>query len=569
MFIINLRRDLFSGFSLFFMVFISVTFFSCAGTKAGWSLVEEPGLFFISDSERVSSKDGPVSFETSATLELVAWKGEKVNGQLICYTDSRLADVDFEITADSPAGSKLIPYIRLYKEGMVKGDLPGVLYGDSLLSSESISLEPNRLTALWFSLEVPLDLVADEYQFEIKTVIHDKSYTSSVEVDVIDLALPAKEDRTFHLDLWQNPFAIARYHEVELWSDEHFKVMKPYLEMLADAGQKLITVSMIDKPWNGQTFDPFKTMIEWNKQSDGSFVYDYAIFDRWVSFAMECGIDKTISCYTMIPWHNKFQFYNEESGEYEVLKAEPGSEAFEAHWRPFLVDFSQHLREKGWLEKTSISMDERAESLMIKLLDFVKEAAPDLKITSACNYQTEMTKGIDDISLILNETTEIDPQWMSDREEKGLETTYYVCTGPARPNTFIHSLPGEAEWLGWYTAAKDFSGFLRWAYNSWPEAPLDDTSFGNWPDGDTFLVYPGPVSSVRFEKLIDGIEIWEKVKIIKAMVAADDSLTEQGDELEIILDTFSWFSTLKSRKAVELALDANSRLDDLIKDVLE
>ena len=58
---------------------------------------------------------------------------------------------------------------------------------------------------------------------------------------------------------------------------------------------------------------------------------------------------------------------------------------------------------------------------------------------------------------------------------------------------------------------------VRWAYNSWPAEPHLDSRFGNWSSGDTYLVYPYARSSVRFERLRDGIEIAEKVRTLRRM----------------------------------------------------
>ena len=57
---------------------------------------------------------------------------------------------------------------------------------------------------------------------------------------------------------------------------------------------------------------------------------------------------------------------------------------------------------------------------------------------------------------------------------------------------------------------------LRWAYNSWQENPASDSRFGNWSSGDTYLVYPYCRSSIRFERLIDGIEAAEKTRALRA-----------------------------------------------------
>ena len=72
---------------------------------------------------------------------------------------------------------------------------------------------------------------------------------------------------------------------------------------------------------------------------------------------------------------------------------------------------------------------------------------------------------------------------------------------------------------------------LRWAYNSWPENPQYDSRYGNWSSGDTYLVYPYRRSSIRFERLIDGIEAAEKIRVLRK------AGTDMKD-LDMILDEF-------------------------------
>lgn len=72
---------------------------------------------------------------------------------------------------------------------------------------------------------------------------------------------------------------------------------------------------------------------------------------------------------------------------------------------------------------------------------------------------------------------------------------------------------------------------LRWAYNSWPENPQYDSRFGNWSSGDTYLVYPYLRSSIRFERLIDGIEAAEKVRILRKEGANLEELDKVLEEI--------------------------------------
>ena len=111
---------------------------------------------------------------------------------------------------------------------------------------------------------------------------------------------------------------------------------------------------------------------------------------------------------------------------------------------------------------------------------------------------------------------EVPPELLAARRRAGKPTTYYVCCNPLRPNTFTFSPPAEAHWLGLYAAAKGYTGFLRWAYDSFTEDPFFDTQHTTWPAGDCFVVYPGARSSIRFERLREGIQDFEKIRILRA-----------------------------------------------------
>ncbi len=45
--------------------------------------------------------------------------------------------------------------------------------------------------------------------------------------------------------------------------------------------------------------------------------------------------------------------------------------------------------------------------------------------------------------------------------------------------------------------------------------PLQDSRFTAWAAGDTYMIYPGARSSIRLERLTEGIQFFEKVRILK------------------------------------------------------
>jgi hypothetical protein len=111
------------------------------------------------------------------------------------------------------------------------------------------------------------------------------------------------------------------------------------------------------------------------------------------------------------------------------------------------------------------------------------------------------------------------PEEIAKRRAKGDVSTFYVCCSTLFPNAFTNSQPFESELLCVYGIAHDYDGMLRWAYNSWPARPEYDSRFRYWASGDTFIVYPGARSSLRFERLIDGVEFSEKVRALRAKYA--------------------------------------------------
>jgi len=181
-------------------------------------------------------------------------------------------------------------------------------------------------------------------------------------VTVIDQTLPPPAQWKYYLDLWQHPWAVARFFNVKPFSPEHYAKMEPLWRLLASAGQKTLTTTLLDLPWCHQCYDAYHPMIGRikveKKGGGGEWRFDYSLFDAYVEFGRKCGIGPDISCYTMCPWGGRVS-WTDEKGKMQYAEAKPGTPFFEAYWGPFLEDFSRHLKEKGWFNNTYIAMDER------------------------------------------------------------------------------------------------------------------------------------------------------------------------------------------------------------------
>ena len=481
-----------------------------------------------------------------AVNHAVAWRGERVNLQLVVDNGAKESVVEYSFS-DLKCGRGIIPAANVVG-GFVQPVLTDKFTGcgrhevdahgevpvaDRITAADTTVLAGGARRGLWLTVQVPQDVKAGTYKGTVELVSGGKKTKYGYSIKVLDRTLPAPKEWAFHLDLWQNPYAIARVHNVELWSNEHFEVLRPYMLKLASAGQKAITATLIDRPWDGQTYDPFGSMVTWVKKADGTWWYDFTIFDRWVEFMMSCGIDKEITCFSMIPWKLSFRYYDQATHSHKYINCAPGEEAYTKFWGGMLSAFKAHLTEKGWFEKTFISMDERSLQQMQAAIKVIKEFAPGMKISMAGNYHPEIEADIYDYCLDIFAYGAYTPELLATRRAQGKVSTYYTCCSAEYPNLFTFSDPADAAFIALEALAKDLDGYLRWAYNSWTVTPEEDSRFTAWPAGDTYVIYPFSVSSIRWERLVQGIQLFEKYRILlaEAKAAGNESRVAELEQL--------------------------------------
>lgn len=470
---------------------------------------------------------------SESPCRLVVWKGERASAQLVLWSAEAVNGVKCEIGtfetkgAELPASAASVHFVRytLADQRMPefmrthhyrKEVTPAQLVPDMLDTLARFDMEARSARPVWVCINIPQDAQAGIYKTTL-TVSHDGrgKMKLPIELEVVGHILPSPDRWNYHLDLWQHPSAVARAYGLELWSDAHFEAMRPVMKRLADAGQKVITATLNKDPWNHQCYDAYEAMIRWTRHADGTWSYDYAVFDRWVQFMLDLGIRREINCYSMVPWNCELEYFDQAKGKTVTVKAEPGTPLFAEIWTPFLLDFKKHLEAKGWLEITNIAMDERSPEAMQAAADVLMACAPEMGFALADNQRSyKKFTMMRDVCVAIHHAV-VSKDDMDKRREKGHYTTFYVCCHPSFPNTFSASDPYESELLGWYNLAHDYDGMLRWAYNSWASAPEYDSRFSSWLSGDTYLVYPHNRSSIRFEMLIEGIEVAEKVRQLR------------------------------------------------------
>ena len=523
---------------------------------AGWKKVK-PGLnvAFATTDELYLRSEIPQLKAQATSWEETGWRGERLNAQILVWSPDTLEQV--RVTVNDLAGNngKTIRKENIGTD-MVRYVLSNFPYaatgfGCDVSASDIAYLMPDRfekfdrfslpgmsVRPVWITINIPADTDPGVYTGTIQVNSEKHQQSLQVKVNVQDQVLPKPSDWSYRLDLWQNPWVVAWYYHLEPWSDEHKALLKKHLKLYADAGGKYITTYAVHSPWSDNSYMIEGTMIDWLKRKDGSWKFDYNIFDQYVELAMETGIDEAITIYTPVPWGYRFRYMDENTGNFVHAEWSPESKEFKEVWKIFLDDLHAHLKKKGWLEKTYLGINENPLNITIAAAEFIKAHSKDWRITYAGNWHPELTGLLDDYSPIIN--SEPGQRDIVERKKRGFSTTFYVCCNPPQPNNFVFSPPMEGTYISWYAAAYGYDGFLRWAYDAWPEDPMRDARHTLWPAGDCFMVYPGGVSSIRFEKLREGIVDFEKIRILREKVSrsSDKKVKKSWEAFEEHLTNF-------------------------------
>lgn len=474
----------------------------------------------------------PVIRAKSDTL-IKAWRGERVGVEAVVYAAQKQGALQVRLTpwrkggatiAASQGEARFINYVttdNFQYCGYHPNNLTPYQVADVIDLDVPQTAEEGTTHPVWCTLEVPADADAGVYSTRLEVTdaqTHKVLKRLNLKIEVNARTLPSPAEQKFHVDFWQQPYAVSRYNDVPRWSQAHLDALRPYLKLLARSGQKVVSAILFYEPWGDQSHDKFSAMVRTTRTKNGEWQYDYTVFDQWVKLCEECGISEQINCFSMVPWDMSFRYYDEALGKEVDLKTTTSSAEYKALWTAFLKSFAAHLKQQGWYDKTCIAMDERGLNNMLDAYRVAQEAVPGIKMALAGTHHKELVDKLYDYCIGFGEHFTDDE--LAARKARGWKSTTYTCCSNTEPNLFSNSLPAEAAYLPVFCVANKFEGYLHWSWMNWADNPLTDTRFRLFAPGDTYLIYPGPRSSVRYERFIEGVAMAEKVRILREEYAA-------------------------------------------------
>jgi hypothetical protein len=383
-----------------------------------------------------------------------------------------------------------------------------------------------RNRPVWVDISIPTSTPAGIYTGTI-TVTKDNATVEAInlEVQVYNFSLPDTTHLVTYMNVSKN--WLARFYHKDASSPEMDKMTQTYYDFLYKHRME---------PW-------FNDQLEPNVIMNGEKVqvtFDDARYDYY--------LNKLKSKRVLLEAY--------PSALKRQIKDEEFSKGFTSKMKSYLSQVESYFEKHGWKDRLVFNspVDEpntkEDYEATRRWADLVHEGAsptvPFLATESPVTDNPEwgdLRGRVNNYSIhgnALNDTKV--KQAIREEQSKGGEITWYISCDQAypQPNFFIDAPGMDPVMVPWITARYNMAGILYWACNFWTETPnpwLDPVTFisgfecsdGYILNGEGSFLYPGdfakrytnqpdvdgPVSSLRFELLREGIEDYEYISMLR------------------------------------------------------
>ncbi len=462
-----------------------------------------------------------------------------------------LTSTDGETIGEDQIDFYLEHYIHLYAKSGPIGETG--YWPDALAPiQEPFSMEAEysvvRNRPIWVDLQIPTDTPAGTYTGTI-TVTQDGETVErlGLEVEVYDFSLPERTHMITYINTSRG--RLADFYNMSSSSDRIRELTQTYYDELYANRME---------PWFNDPLEPEVSVSGGNVE---------------VAFDEE-----------------RYDFYmNELNSNRVLLEAFPGaleaavdgeefSPAFNEMVRSYLSQLEAFFEEHGWEDRLVINspIDEpntaeeyertrRWGQLIHEATDDVPFLATETPVADDPAWGT-LRDDVDNFSVHGNSLNSPEvKEAISEEQAGGGEITWYISCdqGYPQPNYFIDAPAMDPVMVPWITARYGMDGILYWATTHWADTPnpwRDAGSFnsgyfcsgGYVLNGEGYLFYPGdyteeftgqpdvdgPVTSIRFELLREGIEDYEYLWMLRNH-GAEEFAREQIQNLVVDVSAFS------------------------------
>ncbi len=181
------------------------------------------------------------------------------------------------------------------------------LYPDLLrdLKDNKVIVCSHQWRSLWIDVEVTEEIEAGDYEIEIQLVKEAEVVCSGVmKITVIPAALPKLG--IMHTE-WLHADCLADYYHVEVFSEEHWKLLENYFHEYVHRGCNMMLVPLFTSPLDTAVgLERTTTQLVDVYVKDGEYQFGFDKLERWVKLCKSCGIEYYEMSHLFSQWGAKY-----------------------------------------------------------------------------------------------------------------------------------------------------------------------------------------------------------------------------------------------------------------------
>ena len=480
-------------------------------------------------------RDAQPPAQPAAEVVLEAARGEYESGQVVVRGDQPLGQLRAAMEglrgpngAEIPASRcrcRFVGYVKVEKNtggtppDELVAEAPGE-FPDPLLEDEAMDVPAQTAQPVWLTVYVSPDTPPGEYEGAVQLSWAGGEQSVPVRLTVWPFTVP--QERHLYFTNWVSASALCKRYGVEAYSDDFWSVFEKYVANAGAHRQNIMWVSP-------QTIGCYR-------EADGKISLDFSIFDRWIETCEKHGVADLIEISPLGGFKSGW------GGKEIALRQVPVTDrrTGKTENRPaedvlpeLLPALQDHLRERGWLERAVLHIaDEPSINNLRSWREksaWVHSLAPEIRRMDAIeapDFGDSLEIWVPKLSHYRN--------WRASYErarQRGAELWFYTCCHPMGryPNRYVDYPLIKTRILHWLNWRYELTGYLHWGLLAWTDDPFASATRGGLPPGDAWIVYPGPegpMDSIRWEALRDGIEDYEYLWLLTS--AAERAKAELG-----------------------------------------
>jgi hypothetical protein len=504
---------------------LGLWFLATVGLYPGAARTEETRLWAVDSLTKVLQTAKPPT--QPGPVHLDAARGEVASGQVVFRPGSAVKAVRAETTslnrgsAGLPAGAVRLQWLRFIDVKRNSWGIPAdelvakapCALPDPFWDRPSIDVAAGRVQPLWIEIDVPRDAAPGEYAGVV-----------SVRWDGGQASLPIR------LMVWDFDLPAARHQQVTNWfpfpgegykaahdSPEYWALAAKFAKIMVAHRQ---TCFKAELGWVKTVYDP--------KQG---YRCDFRFLDRWAETFFAAGMDRMELFQAGASTASVDDPAARVTCADLAVETPPGvALAPQAKLEGVLGQLEEHIRHKKWTGRVMLHISDEpflhSVASYRRVAEIVHRAAPSVKIIEAIEA-TGFGNAIDVQVPKLNHLNLWLPHFQAMQRE-GRELWFYTCCHPLGryPNRFLDQPLVKTRALHWLGYLYGLDGYLHWGLSYIAEGldPYSEEGVSKGlPLGDRAIMYPGrdgPVGSLRWSAMRDGLEDYEYLWVLQQRLAA-------------------------------------------------